>query len=64
MPENLMNSAQKANSKEFNDHYDRIFSGYPMCFGYMSEQAVGKCGVCDVKIFLKCLDDWGVVDGK
>jgi hypothetical protein len=25
MPENMMNSAQKSNSKEFNDNYDRIF---------------------------------------
>ena len=27
MPENMMNSAQKANSKEFNSNYDRIFTG-------------------------------------
>ena len=25
MPENLFNSAQKSNSEEFNENYDRIF---------------------------------------
>ena len=44
MPENIMNSAQKSNSKEFNDNYDRIFG--PKFNPNVFDCAEYGCGDC------------------
>ena len=45
MAENMMNSAQKANSKAFNDNYDAIFRG--AAYAYPADYRGGdKVPVC------------------
>jgi hypothetical protein len=46
MPENMMNSAQKSNSKEFNDNYDRIFNKPPTFDPMDFNCAEYGCGDC------------------